>query len=222
MITVCVPVLNRYDLLPNLINSINSGTVKPDNYWIIDNGRKLSKSKFNNIKVTTPINNLGTSESWNIFLKDTSGMKVIVNDDVEFYPDTLEILLKYCQPDKFVSPIFKGKFPNDYSCFFIGEDVLKKVGYFDEDISPNYAYFEDNDYNRRLHLAGIKKILAPCKFKHVESATLKSYSKQELNEHHRKFRLARANYVNKWGGMPGEEKFTVPYGNKSYHVIWEE
>ena len=43
MISLCVPVLNRYDLLVKLLESAEAGDIKPDKYYIVDNGKKLKR-----------------------------------------------------------------------------------------------------------------------------------------------------------------------------------
>jgi uncharacterized protein YggE len=73
---------------------------------------------------------------------------------------------------------------------------------FDESISPGYAYFEDMDYLRRMRLAGVIDAVVECGVKHVQGATLAAYSPEELDDHHRKFQLAQANYTAKWRGKP--------------------
>lgn len=41
MLSVCVPVLKRYDLLRKLLVSAQAGTVVPNKYVIINNGRNV-------------------------------------------------------------------------------------------------------------------------------------------------------------------------------------
>jgi len=40
-VNLCIPTLNRYDLLVKCLESAEAGTLKPINYYIIDNGTKL-------------------------------------------------------------------------------------------------------------------------------------------------------------------------------------
>jgi len=105
---------------------------------------------------------------------------------------------------------------NAFSLFVISNFIIDKVGLFDETISPNYAYYEDNDYYRRMQLLGynLNKVKA-CNVGHYSSATLKSYNSQQTREHHMRFNIATENYVKKWGGLPGKEIYTVPYNGKT-------
>jgi GT2 family glycosyltransferase len=99
-----------------------------------------------------------------------------------------------------------------FSCFMVRSSLFEKAGYFDEMFWP--AYFEDNDFHRRMGIAGVTETIAPCGYDHMNSATMKKYTKDELELHHERFLACRAYYVSKWGGMPGAERFTVPFDGK--------
>lgn len=105
----------------------------------------------------------------------------------------------------------------DFACFMVRPTIMKRIGPFDENFSP--AYFEDNDYHYRINLAGL------CAFNDV-SAPYYHYGSQTQNASDVlpvvppfAFELNRSYYVSKWGGVPGEEKFTHPYndGNINYY-----
>jgi GT2 family glycosyltransferase len=116
------------------------------------------------------------------------------------------------EPDKICSPIAGS---NLFSIFTLTDQIVSKVGLFDETISPNYYYFEDNDYMRRATLAGVGTKSIITDVKHEHSGTLKSYSKLELQLHHQKFQLAQTNYIKKWNGLPEHETFTTPYNRSN-------
>ena len=74
MIVLGVPVLSRYDLLERLLASAEAGTVKPDRYLIVDNGRQLdvrspgisrAVERGATVSVLSPGRNLGVAASWN-------------------------------------------------------------------------------------------------------------------------------------------------------------
>lgn len=60
-----IPVLNRYDLLDNLLESINYPI---DNIFIINNGGTY-KTDMPNIKVMNMPTNIGVASSWNLGIK---------------------------------------------------------------------------------------------------------------------------------------------------------
>jgi GT2 family glycosyltransferase len=200
MIHVCVPVLKRYDLLRELLVSLSRSDLPVDMIHVVDNGRNSVsiKAAFEGLSlrsdVYTPLRPMGVAETWNWFIKNTTAERLITNDDVTFAPRSLGEI--WASPAPFVSCTF------GFSCFLIRDSCVDRVGMFDESISPGYAYFEDMDYLRRMRLAGVIDAVVECGVKHVQGATLAAYSPEELDDHHRKFQLAQANYTAKWRGKP--------------------
>jgi GT2 family glycosyltransferase len=104
--------------------------------------------------------------------------------------------------------------PNpNFSAFAVNKECWDTVGEFDEVFAP--AYFEDNDYHYRMKIAEIPAITyPPAMFYHFGSRT-----QNEANENGKPlvpspmFENTRAFYVKKWGGLPGAEKWTMPYGD---------
>jgi len=215
MINICVPVLNRYDLLHLMVHSLQTSIVKPDNYYIINNGRdqKLLMSALQEFdisaKVHTPKKAYGVAESWNWFIKHVSEERVIVNDDVTFGPHSLGLLL--ASKADLVWAANCG-----FACFVLRDSCVEKLGLFDETISPGYAYYEDEDYLQRLDGRGTRPPSAiaenvACGVQHDKSGTLRAANHREILEHHRRFKIAQRNYAEKWGvehefGLPKREK----------------
>jgi GT2 family glycosyltransferase len=201
MVHVCVPVLRRYDLLRNLLESLKTSTIRYEVH-ILDNGRDAARLKqataYFKVNAQTPNCPHGVAESWNWFIENVPEERVIVNDDVIFAPDSLErmVATKYD---------LAWSYEAGFSCFLIRDKCVEVVGLFDESISPGYAYFEDEDYMQRVNGKGTKPSLINCG--HVEcgvmhpvqSQTLKAATRKELGEHHKKFRAARVNFAAKWG-----------------------
>jgi len=175
-----VPVLNRYDLLQRMLSSIDY----PINHVvIIDNG---SAYRDHTPHLTMPENivqvtylpmpsNLGVAESWNLGIKLLPHDRrwFIVSNDVWFDPGTIEKFEN--TPDD----VF-GKAANapSWHTFIIPDNIVHTVGLFDSNLYP--AYFEDNDYERRMAHHGF----TPQPIAHVNhenSSTIKS--DPELNRH---------------------------------------
>lgn len=203
MINICVPVLKRYDLLRELVKSCRSSNTRPSNYYIIDNGINhpaLMKALGDfdiTIKVHTPEKNLGVAASWNWFIKHVPEERVIVNDDIIFAPDSLDLLVG----SKASLVWAKGC---GFSCFVLRDVCVEKIGMFDETISPGYGYYEDEDYLQRLDGRGTRERVTTAEeidsgVTHPKSSTLQASSHEELLEHHRKFKIAQANYAKKHG-----------------------
>lgn len=202
MINICVPVLKRYDLLREMIKSCMSSNVRPDTYWVIDNGRNTARimeelRDFDiNLKLHTPPARLGIAKCWNWFIDRVSEERIIVNDDIRFGPTSIEQLIA----SKADLVWAKGC---GFSCFVLRDTCVGKLGRFDETISPNYGYYEDEDYLQRLDGRGTREPSAiaeevDANVEHVKSATLRVASHEERLEHHKLFKFAQANYAKKW------------------------
>lgn len=134
-----IPTLNRYDLLDNMLDSINYPV---DNILIIDNGNNYKTDK--NVKVLNLPANLGMSASWNLGIKLYPHAKywLFASSDTTWGNNSLKEIDEVSGPDKVV-------LTNDaYGCFSVGENVIETVGLFDEYFYP--IYFEDNDFNERV------------------------------------------------------------------------
>lgn len=151
------PVLNRFDLLKKSILSIDH---EIDEILILNNS-SIDKNTFGlaedfpnlNIRVLNLPSNQGIGGSWNLGIKFYPHVKywLISSADTSFMPGTLAKFEELSGPNNFV------KSSAAWSCFSIGEDIVSRVGLFDEYIYP--AYFEDNDYEDRMNIAGGINIL---------------------------------------------------------------
>jgi len=201
-VSICVPVLRRYDLLKEMLASLRYSHVQPKAVYVIDNGANqaalhdaLSSSPVPTF-VDEPGCNLGVAASWNRFINATEDDRIIVNDDVTFAPNSIERLV--ASPADLVWAKGLG-----FAYFVIRDACIQKIGLFDETISPGYGYYEDEDYLQRLDGRGTKPRAATaeeveCDAKHAHSATLKAATHEDVIEHHRKFKIAQANYIKKW------------------------
>jgi len=165
-----VPVLNRYDLLQRMLDSVD---VPVDHLLVIDNGEGTDNLRFSDkfAKVThlrMPAN-LGVGGSWNLGIKSFpyAHRWFIASNDVVFLPGALEKLSKSRRDEITLT----ADFPY-WQCFAIGDEAVSNIGLFDEcGFYP--AYFEDDDYMRRADFAGvnIRKIVIPTT--HDNSSTIK-------------------------------------------------
>ena len=96
-----------------------------------------------------------------------------------------------------------------WSIFIINRKAWQTIGEFDENFYP--AYFEDCDYKYRAKLAGVPIypcLKGPCRF--VTSGTAaKDRSILDFSIKNRDY------FIEKWGGEPGNEVFTTPFGGKN-------
>lgn len=207
MVNVCIPTLNAVDDFWKCVESLQNSSVECKIY-VIDNGGFVEK-RYENMLIHRPVSNLGVAGSWNYFIDHIPETRVITNDDIIFDKDALKYLMEFYSEDNLVVP---ENLNSAFSCYLLPQNVINKVGKFDEWISPRYAYFEDNDYSYRMSMQNIGIVRAVGSLvEHVGSSTLKHFDKQKEREHHDKFRFAREHYKQKWGGEPGQEKFTTPF-----------
>lgn len=208
MLTVGCPTLCRYDLLELMLATASEGDLKPDRYIVVDNGMALGRRWWldhHKVEVISPGGNIGVAAGWNTILGRSDDHLVIVGDDVKFHKNTLSEMVRTAEASDadfvFPSPNFGGA--TMFSCFLIKKRLVERIGGFDEVFHP--AYYEDNDYHRRMKLAGATEALAPCAYDHAGSATVKALGGDGG--------AAAANgqrYMWKWGGYPGAESLTVP------------
>lgn len=215
-VTLAVPTYRRYDLLAQmLIKSAEAGTRPPDRYYIVDNGGSLDPVAYGlptaKVEIYRPGRNLGVSASWNHIHRTVDEYVIMACDDMALYPNTVEALVAAAETHPDVGFFF----PSDNAHTMFGvylqrRSFFEQIGEYDEHFWP--AYFEDNDYARRIQLASGKTMSVPdCGMSHFHSGTLKSYSEQEMQQHHSNFERLRAYYCQKWGGPPGHEQFKTPF-----------
>jgi GT2 family glycosyltransferase len=166
-----VPTLTRYDLLQRMLSSID---YEIGHVLIIDNGNMIDQLKLpaeiKELTVLTMPANMGVAGSWNLGIKSFpfDPNWLIVSDDVVFSPGALE---QYAGLADSTAMQFFDVSPK-WACFSVGQTVVEKAGLACELFHP--AYFEDNDWQRRIDKAGVKQEVLPIKVQHDNSSTLKS------------------------------------------------
>jgi GT2 family glycosyltransferase len=230
-IGVVVPVLNQYKLSLEALWSVR--TVHDWEPFIIDNWR----------------NPRSVAASWNEGLtqsfKKGCDYTLVINDDVVLSPWTIDNQVEYLTDQNKIDadvrmttghavgnegndrkmlnwpeppedgPSVRGA---DFACFMIGPELFNEIGPFDENLKP--AYFEDNDYHRRILLAGYKaEIVTTAPYLHYGSRTQKESG--VVNSY--QFDINKQYYKNKWGGAPGAEIYATPYNDPNFKLSdWTE
>ena len=175
-----VPVLNRYDLLQRMLSTIDYPI---RHLFIIDNGDGPSEvlqipDWVREITYSPMPSNLGVAASWNLGIKSLphSNRWFFSSSDMYYEKGALEKLSSALTTELTLSDI-----PPYFQTFVIGEEVIEKVGLFDEIFYP--AYFEDNDFLRRLDEAGVPVNKISIPIGHDNSSTIRSDPKlQKLND----------------------------------------
>jgi len=230
-----VPTLRRYDLLGGMLRSAAAGTRRPDRYHVIDNGGELlakgrpdwlpphetATVRYTGetvyvpapVGIDVPGENLGCARSWNTMAKtllfnDATAL-LFAGDDILFGKTTIQEMLAAMEG----GADFVTCGPGGFSCFMVRHRLFAKVGYFDEQFWP--AYYEDDDFHRRMRLVGgIKEVnVESVTYEHVNrgSQTLASFNREERMAHNKSFEANKDRYIAKWGGLPHHETFDEPY-----------
>jgi GT2 family glycosyltransferase len=174
-VKLIVPVLNRFDLLKRMVESID---VEATVYVINNSGVEQAFEHDNPLVEIHWVNlpsNLGVASSWNLGIKmlPFESRWFISSADCYFQPSDLELL----QTAKTDALTLCTKFPY-YQTFAVGEEIVKSIGLFDEGLHP--IYFEDNDYELRLGKAGLRVDHLPLQLGHDNSSTINSDARLSL------------------------------------------
>jgi GT2 family glycosyltransferase len=164
-----VPVLNRYDLLQRMLDSVD---VPVEHLLVIDNGIGADLTFNENFRKVTVLDmpaNQGVSGSWNLGIKSFPHAHrwFIVSNDVVFEPGALEQLAQARRDEITLT----GEAPH-WQAFALGDEAVNDIGLFDESLFP--AYFEDNDYTRRAEFVGVNIRLVNLAIRHDNSSTIKA------------------------------------------------
>jgi GT2 family glycosyltransferase len=205
-----VPVLNGYDLLYRMFDSIDHPI---EHIIVIDNGGHLSDElPVLPCTIVSLPHNLGVGASWNLGMKLTPQAPwwLIANHDLEWGPGDLERI--EAGVDRGFGGIY---FSLGMAAFALTRYTLGNVGYFDENIHP--AYDEDLDFARRIDLLGLPRVELGFTGTHVGSATI--YADPSLRAQNGPTHMANdLYYAKKWGGhKEGGETFSTPF-NRGGHV----
>jgi GT2 family glycosyltransferase len=165
-----IPVLNRYDLLQRMLDTVDTRIA---HLVLIDNGDNLEQVNFPDLVkhvhyIPLP-GNLGVAGSWNLGIKVLPHAEkwIIASNDIMLGSGDLDEL-----GDAKNDELTLTEARPHWQLFSVGEEVIRHVGLFDENYYP--AYFEDNDYQQRVEHAGFTTRLLQLGVEHDNSSTLRS------------------------------------------------
>jgi GT2 family glycosyltransferase len=140
---------------------------------VIDNGDQLVNLKLpdcvESLRILSMPTNQGVAGSWNLGIKSYPFERVwfFSSADTTYLPGALEKLAQ-AEPGAIT---LTGSFPH-WQTFAIGEEAVRKVGLFDENLYP--IYFEDNDYMKRAEQQNIPLVYLDIPVNHDNSSTINS------------------------------------------------
>ena len=192
-----VPILKGPDILRRMLDTIDYPIKK---LIIIDNGDALRETSgwpvehVQSTKVIKMPANLGVAGSWNLGIKADpfAPWWLITNFDVEWPAGSLRMFAEQASG----GDVLLAQSPQPYCAFAVGEDVVQRVGLFDEAFHP--AYFEDNDYELRCAIEGVKVRRSLIPIMHHNSSTIGFFG--EINN---RTYASNAEYMNGKRSNPG-------------------
>lgn len=199
-----IPTINRADLLNEALANYFED-FKNTEIVICDNGNQEIITRERNFVHYKPEKNLGVSGSWNMLMDYAYKVKgthvLILNDDIYLGKSEEEVntIIRLWNPEFLCTEL-------NWCSFILSVETFKKVGNFDENFFP--AYFEDNDYFRRMQLANIPIIMNPMLNPVIYRNSMTIQKSPELNNG---FEKNRQYYISKWGGQPTQETFSTPF-----------
>ena len=167
-----VPVLTRPELLYRMVASIDHHV---GHLVIIDNGRCVDPAQLcdwastvDRLTLLPMPSNLGVAGSWNLGIKSTpfAPWWLVANFDIVWPAGSLASWAALNLTNRLC--LSAGSPP--WCAFSVGQDVVTRVGLFDEHLHP--AYFEDNDYQRRVEHANLPVVQTDIAVHHDNSSTL--------------------------------------------------
>lgn len=201
-----IPTLNRWDLLRPALQKYLVDFPGTD-IFIFDNGFQAIDLEHDNLLYIIKKENQGVAAAWNslcanIFLSNYTHA-LILNDDIELGKKQADIQkLVMDSPSTFLVTM------KDWCAFIVPKIIFNKIGEFDTIFK---CYYEDADYAYRLKLDGLRHIktsqLTPSIYRENGTA-----EKEPLV--HKWALQSKQKYIEKWGGVPGQEKYTRPYNGR--------
>lgn len=212
---VITSTMNRPDLLDRLLDSLD---VEVGRTLVVDNGR-IGYQREGVTVFTPPFQSLGWPGTLNFGVMQAPDAPwwLLVNDDAWFESGKLALLAEDVESDIAAGRAIVNH--HEWTVVALTSLVVERVGLFDEH-SFWPLYFDDTDYSYRCHLAGIPVVEGDwCRegdighedVKNEHAATVRS-DPDLAAANNRTWQLNRAAYIAKWGGPPGREQFTTPWG----------
>jgi GT2 family glycosyltransferase len=213
-LAVGIPTIAAHGLLARCIRSVLAQDDVATDVILVQNGPAVDLVcrywRAQGLAVHRPRFNLGVAGAWNAACRWAWARGhdaiVLLNDDLELVDRAILARLRQAvdaEPRGLYFLVGRG-----FGAVCLSRVVWDELGPFDEGFWP--AYHEDNDMHLRATLAGIPWRDVAGDSDHFGSAAIRTDRRLEaLN--HATFPLTQQRYVAKWGGLPGEERFTRPF-----------
>jgi GT2 family glycosyltransferase len=207
-VVLIVPVLNRWDLARRMLSSVDVDA----RVIVVDNGQIGMRGDF---EVIRPITNLGFGGAINTAIAQTpeADWWMWAGADLTFGPGDLtniSSLITDARGPRVVTGDRADERLLRFAYAALNREAIEAVGLLDEwTFYP--AYFDDDDYEYRCRQGGVEWVTYNGQIAHDRSATIRSDAAM-ANANAMTFPMNRERYVAKWGGPPGSETYSRPWG----------
>lgn len=199
--------VNREDLTKKAVDSVEDIWA---NLTVVDNS-DYGLSIDLGVPVLRPPVPLTAVQSINLALISTkrSGASICLwmHNDAEAHVGSALALVSYARRMNLESRRWGVLFTNYDALSATNVRVIEELGLWDDYFR---SYYGDNDFYRRVELAGFERINTDIPVDHVGSQTINS-DEQWKFMNSMTFPIYGAYYERKWGGSPGRETFTQPF-----------
>lgn len=226
-----IPTYTQFDHCRQAVEGIiNNSSLVPNKIVIVDNSEvglayetlyDLTE-KYPQVSILIRSENI-LSGAWNDLMQIESDYTIIANDDVFPHYHSIEALVNAARNNPEVAMWNgSGHSGNSYSYYLLQHWAYNKLsefnrihnlgtGGFNEQFRP--AYFEDNcaDYILRILLGLVRNEVPEATFEHIGSATMRNMNDERIVTHHKRFAENQRLYQHMWGGLPGKERFQIPF-----------
>lgn len=238
-------VYNQDEVLENMWKSFHESKTIHDVTWYVFLHSRIpsvmdlfhSLGRNSNVKLFDIGLNWGLSRSWNEGLlesyeKDKNDLTVQINDDLLFNKGDFDTVVEASKDDVALVTargILHGrKDIIQWGISSITRLAYEEIGAFDENFFP--AFFEDTDYELRIQLAGLKRVVVDTNIVHLggSSSNLNKHFSHISNESMKK---GDVYWKRKWGtigrapsGQQMREDYKTPFNKKdlSVHIPFEK
>ena len=203
---ILIPTINRKDLLIEALQWYVAN-LKDTDIIILDNGKQGIASGVPNLKIFESEKNKGVAGSWNWLIEKAISLGhthfLILNDDIilKRYSSEIKEIIERWGDNTFHRP---RTFYN-WSAIILNKSIYDMVGEFDEAFER--CFFEDNDYEYRMRLAGIT-------IRYEDALNAEVYRNSQTIEKDPLLGGYLENkdyYIYKWGGLPESETYKTPF-----------
>lgn len=225
-----IPVLAQFSEFKDLVDRIpnKSDLIVVNNHDNVDVGKYCIMLQSQGADVHWYPNNLGCAASWNIGLRKLKDEEeidclIIFSPACKFETTTpSDLAAAIADHEKEISEDFyivPGPYYTDTHCFAITKKGVNAVGLFDENFYP--VYFEDTDYIYRQKLVGSTRYT--MNFERSDWGLNLGVTKDDRiwKKYINNAEAIHDYYIYKWGGEPGNEKHTTPYGAENTIQYWD-